>query len=234
MRLLIKYATRGRPELFLQALSNINNTISTDDYLIMVSADEDDNKMNNDFIKTRINDYKNVKIIFGISKNKVDAINRDMEGINFKILINMSDDMCFIRKGWEKIIEQRVIETWGTDSLDWFAHFNDGFVFEKLPTMSIMGREYYDRTKHIYHPSYGSVSCDAEAMYVAMMLGRYKYFNDNLFVHKHPANMYMPTDDTYRRNDKYGQADTENYFNRRKNLFYVKNPTYIPFNPNTR
>ena len=69
-------------------------------YTILVSIDEDDESM---FEFNYPDD--NVFIVRGTSKNKIDAINRDMDIFEgWKILINTSDDMHFEIKGFDEII----------------------------------------------------------------------------------------------------------------------------------
>ncbi|HUM52975.1 MAG TPA: hypothetical protein PK431_14220, partial [Chitinophagales bacterium] len=41
-------------------------------------------------------------------------------------------------------------------------------------------------------------------------------------------NIGVPSDHVYRLNDKFGQRDTDNYFNRMARLFDVQNPVMIP------
>ncbi len=229
--ILIKYATRGRPQWFKRAISNIMETISTDDYMILVSADLDDLTMNTPDIIQFCAQHPQITIIHGNSKNKVEAINRDMEFAgDWDILVNMSDDMWFKVRGWDNIIKQRTQEVWGR-SLFWFAHFNDGYAKDALPTMSIMGREYFECDGYIYHPSYRSFSCDAEAMYVAMMRQRYRYFDEILFLHQHPANTPVSNDATYRTNSLHTPHDTKNYFERLNRFFDfpLTESTPIPF-----
>lgn len=221
MNLLIKYATRGRKELFHQTIQNIYDTISMKKYHIIISADFDDEALQS------IPDYPNTSIHYGPHVSKVNAINRDMEGVKFDWLVNMSDDMRFVKKGWDLEMINRIQSVWGR-STDFFAHFNDGFVRDKLPTMSIMGWDYYQRDKYIYHPDYNSVSCDAEAMFVAMMRGKHHYFPEVLFKHMHCSHIGIKTDQTYRYNDRFDAGDTETYFKRMAKGFDVKNPVMIP------
>lgn len=217
MKLLIKYATRGRYSLFQSAMSNLHDTISYEQRAqLIISADNDDLSMAN-----------MPGVSYADRVSKVHAINRDMDGVKFDWLVNFSDDMRFTVQGWDLKMLRQIQRVWGK-STDFFAHFNDGFVGHKLPTMSIIGWDYYQRDKYIYHPSYNSVSCDAEAMFVAMMRGRHHYFPEVYFNHIHPANVRFPVDQTYRDNDKFGAGDTANYFERMARCFDVKNPVMIP------
>lgn len=214
MKLLIKYATRGRRKLYEEGIRNIY-AMTTGPFQISASADENDPTM------------QGLLINYGPHISKVHAINRDLDGVKFDWLVNFSDDMRFTVKGWDQRMLRQIQRVWG-NSTDFFAHFNDGFVGDKLPTMSVIGWDYYQRDKYIYHPSYNSVSCDAEAMFVAMMRGRHHYFPEVYFNHIHPANLRFPSDQTYRDNDKFGAMDTANYFKRMAKGFDVKNPVMIP------
>ena len=230
MKFLIKYATRGRPKLFLDTLNNIQSTISTNNYEVIVSYDWDDYTMSDEVIKLAYQ-YKNVRIFRGASKSKIDAINRDVEEANdWDCLINMSDDMKFIVNGWDVILAENIRSIWG-NSTDFFAHFNDGYTEHKLCTLSIFGREYYERFYYIYPPCYKSIQCDGEAQFVAMMLERYHYFDKHIFEHQHPANVSaLLKDGTYDRNDAMGEVDYATYEKRKQKLFYVNNPKFNPIN----
>lgn len=222
--ILIKYATRGRPLLFKKAINNIYNTMQSNAFRVIISADIDDLSMNNNYIRSFVSGYNNCQIFFGKSESKVHAINRDMENVDkFKILVNMSDDMVFVIKGWDIIVNKDVIKYWG-DSTDFFAHYSDGYVAGKLPTMSIMGYDYYKRDNYIYHPNYKSFSCDAEAMFVAMMRGKYRYFGDNkiLFKHVHPANdRNIKNDEIYKKNSLVSDHDIITYWKRLNKYFDI-------------
>lgn len=232
MNFLIKYASRGRSVWFIRAIENITSTIKTDKYQILVSADIDDSTMNHDDVKKFISLYPQVKIVYGKSESKIHAVNRDMEQADpWDVLINFSDDMFFIVHGWDKIMEEYHSQAF-PHSLDFFAHWNDGYLGDKLPTMSIMGRAYYERDGYIYHPSYKSFSCDAEALYVSQMRERYHYFDKILFKHEHPANnKTVKNDETYRISSLATDHDTKNYWERLRRYFDepVTELTPIPF-----
>lgn len=233
MRLLIKLATRGRPVKFMQAMTNIYETIKTDDFLIVVSVDEDDHEMVN--MIPDINRMKNAAGYIGKPWGKVAAINRDVSlYIPWDVLINFSDDQYFTVKGWDEIMKAKIESVWG-HSTDYFAHFSDGHVKERLSTMSVMGREYYERFGYIYHPAYKSVSCDAEAFYVAITLGKHHYFEEQVFEHRHPVNTRATKyDTTYRTNDIYADQDTATYFRRMKQNFYINNAGKTVFEQHKR
>jgi hypothetical protein len=214
-----------RPDKFKKALHNIV-TMTRTDFKVLVSCDVSDRTMNNpsmiEYAKTQ-----GATMFFGPSRGKVDAINRDMDKAGeWDILVNFSDDMMFVVKGWDRLLRSQVSAAW--PDLDWFAHYNDGYLRDKLPTMSIMGRAYFERFNYIYHPAYRSFSCDAEAMCVAMMLGKYRYFNDVLFKHEHPANnRSLRGDQLYAINGRFGPVDTSTYF-KRLNNYFDQDPALMP------
>jgi hypothetical protein len=230
-KFLIKYATRGRPRLFMKAIHNIKNTIQTKDYQVLISADVDDKTMNNKQVQKYVNQTKNLKIVYGHSTSKIHAINRDMQNVEpWGILVNMSDDMVFKIRGWDQKIINHSRAVWG-DSLDWFGHWSDGYVGAALSTMSIMGRTYYERDNYIYHPSYKSFSSDAEAYYVAVARGCHHYFPEVLFKHElHPAySKKNKNDAVYKKNSHFTEHDTKNYFERLNNDFYLNLPGPFPW-----
>lgn len=232
--ILIKFASRGRKEWFKRGILNIMSTIHTGDYLILVSADTDDPQMCSDEIAEFCNATGKGILVFSRSESKVHAINRDIElvmDLPWDLLVNFSDDMKFIAQGWDDIIRERISQVFiqlEEPPNDYVAHFDDGYAGEALMTMSIMDRKYYERDGYIYHPSYKSFSCDAEAMYVAMARGCHYYFQDKIFVHQHPSNTPMPNDATYLKNSLATLHDTNNYWDRLHNDFGMKEEGYKP------
>lgn len=232
MDLLIKYASRGRPHLLHDRIRNIYQTSEEKDFRIILSIDENDALTTDPHFINSLLSISDEKLIIktGKSLNKIHAINRDLEiayDWDWKWLINFSDDMVFTTYGWDRLMKQDIKSVWG-ESTDFFAHFNDGHVGSKLPTMSVIGRDYFERTHRIYSPAYKAVSCDAEEMYIAMMIGKHHYFDTVYFKHIHPANGYMNDDNTYRMNNRFGDDDTKTYFKRLSKCFYVHKPLIIP------
>jgi hypothetical protein len=97
--------------------------------------------------------------------------------------------------------------------------YNDGYVGQKLNTMCIMGRKYFDRFAYIYHPDYISLFCDNEFMDVSMILNKVKYSEDVLFKHEHPANGVGAMDKLYNMNEKYYKIDQITYEKRKQQNF---------------
>jgi hypothetical protein len=171
------------------------------DYRIILTIDEDDEvTFKSQELKDILIDAR-VQYRLGTSKNKIDAINRDVPQSGWDILVNLSDDQIFTKRGFDEVISQC-----GKDE---FLHLPDGHVNELLPTMSVMGYDYYKRFGYIYHPDYVSLWCDNEAMDVAKQLGCYKYLNELVFEHLHPAwtgekpdAQLLHTQSLYRRDER--------------------------------
>jgi len=197
-------------------INSIVSNISNDaDYFIQLSLDEDDEQLSEYF---KIISPIHEKII-GSSKNKIDAINRDMDLVDqwWDVLINISDDQVFIKKDFDLDI----VNNMGNDG-DMFLHFPDGNQGD-LATMSIIGRKYYLRDGYIYNPNYESVYCDNEAQDVAKLRNCYKLVNTHIFNHEHPAWGKGQTDEQYKKNEHFlvYEKDRQTYINRAAKNFYL-------------
>ena len=212
MRILFKYTSRSRRSNFLRGYDSILNKIANrEDYHVLISVDKDDQSM----YPLPVLDG-NYTFVVGNSKNKIDALNRDINEFDydFDILINMSDDMIFTKKGFDDIIRAEFYKDFNQ-----YLHFNDGNQKSNVCTMHIVGREYYNRFKYIYHPDYISLWCDVENDIVAKQLGCYKYMGDDLqlFKHLHPAWGLAPQDAlSIKTEDRALWIADEITFNKRK------------------
>ena len=203
-------------------MQSIISKCASDNYHILVSADVDDESMEQEF------NYPNTTIIARRSKNKIDAINRDLNEFSkvydWDILVNMSDDMVFIEEGFDDVIRAEFWNktpidknTLGVDiNLDQCLHFPDGNRND-LITMAIMGREYYNRFNYIYHPDYKSLYCDNDMTDVSKALGCYKYVNEDILRHLHPAYAKGSMDAQYVKTEAFSGEDQKTY-NRRKSI----------------
>jgi hypothetical protein len=223
MKILYKFASRSRPDNFFRALDNIYINSRNKNFNILASLDLDDGRMNNESVIAKMNNYDKLIYHFDHSKNKIDAINRDMN-LNicpsFDVLINMSDDMLFVQDGYDDELKKDF-----AGDYDLFLHYNDGSQKDNVCTMSIMGVDYYNRFKYIYHPSYESLWCDCEATDVAKELGRYKYMGHDkiLFRHLHPSFGLARYDEQYRKTEAHDvrSRDEMNYINRKDKKFPI-------------
>jgi len=205
------FATRNRPQKMADAINTIINLSTDKNYTIGLTIDDDDLTTLNSHQLADILQSSQIKLNPGRSSSKVHAINRGMAGWSGDIAVNMSDDMRFIKRGFDGDIIQAF-----QGEGDQFVHFPDGRVNETLPTMSIMGRSYYERFNFIYHPDYHSLWCDNEAMDMAQQLGRYKFIDLQIFSHEHPAWTGEPADNLLMHTESFFEIDQETYKRRSK------------------
>lgn len=200
MKLLYNFASRSRPDKLFGVLDNITNLSKHDNYEIIITADLDDSSMYNREVIDKINTYTKVKIFFGTSKNKIDAINKNVAFFGeFNILVNISDDQLFLIDGFDLEIIKDMQEFF--PDTDGFLHYPDSHAKEKLPTMSIMGKKYFDRTGKIYNEKFSNVYCDNLAMDEAIYLGKYKFIDKKIFDHFHPVWGMADWDEQYRQSE---------------------------------
>lgn len=213
--LLFKYATRGRPEWFKQTLCGyLDNLSGRHNAEFRISIDEDDLSMNNPDMLKWIAD-KGASVYVGpAGRTKIQAINADMEGADFDILVCVSDDMEVKEKGFDDIIVQDMQRFHdGPGAL----HYNDGkHGKDMLITLSVMNKALYDRFGYIYCPAYESVWCDNEFTDIAKMMDCYWYSPRVIIEHNW---MKHGSDEVYRKNAPQFCRDKEVYLNRKKNNF---------------
>lgn len=186
MKILVKFPTRSRRNKFFNVLkkyhqycNNINNLI------FQITLDNDDVEMNNPDTIEILKTFKNTTFVFGDSESKIDAVNRDINpNGDWDIILLASDDMIPNVKGYDEIIINKMKEFYpDTDGVLWF---NDGFQGQKLNTLCILGKKYYERFNYIYHPEYKSTWCDNEFMDVANLLNKQTYIDNVIIKHEHP------------------------------------------------
>lgn len=233
MKILYKYTTRSRRGNFLRGIDSIvNNTIDKGNYHILISVEQE---MYDTYMHPlpQLDCPHTYKINSKEPTTKVDAINRDLneflEYFEADIIVNMSDDVVFIESGFDNIIRKEFISStiavdnnnnlYANANLDQCLHFPDGNRKDLL-TVSILGREYYNRDKYIYHPDYKSLYCDNEAMEVAKIRGCYKFVDRVIFNHLHPAYGKAVFDRQYAITESYSNLDCQTYIKRKENNFY--------------
>ena len=189
---------------------------------IIISCDMDDKSMQEDHIKEIINQYKNVKLCFSNNKSKIEAVNADLESVDFDIVLLASDDMIPQLKGYDTTIKKNMKDHFpDTDGVLWY---NDGYQGKKLNTLCILGKKYYDRFGYIYQPDYKSGWCDNEYTLVANLLNKQVYFDNVIIKHEHPDYGFGKYDYGYKRNVKDLSWDKNIFKKRKANNFDLKIP----------
>lgn len=217
MKLLVKFPTRNRKNKFFKVLRQYQNLCEDlDNTYFLITLDNDDESMNPSNVEGIFNTFKNVKVIYGTSNSKIHAVNRDIELVNdWDIVLLASDDMTPKVKGYDNIIRNKMKEFYSdTDGILWF---NDGFQGEKLNTLCVLGKKYYERFNYIYHPDYKSCWSDNEFMEVGKILKKQTYIDSVIIKHEHPDWGYGNRDQIHTNNINDYQYDLEVY-NRRKEI----------------
>lgn len=205
--ILFKFPARSRREKFFSTLqAYYDNMVNKEDFEFIVSIDEDDAQLNNEEFINAVGSMKNARVVVGPSKGKIDAVNRDIEQAKpWSIVVLVSDDMVPKRKGFDMIIRRDMNRYFpDTDGVLWY---NDGHQGDRLNTLCILGKAYYDRFGYIYHKDYVSLYCDNEFTEVSKILGKVKYNSLCIIEHQHWAWGYGKMDGLYVRNETFIERD---------------------------
>lgn len=217
MKILIKFPTRGRKNKFFNVLKKYQTFLNDiNNVTFLISIDEDDADMNNSDSLEILSTFKNCKVIVGESNSKIHAVNRDIDKDgDWDIILLASDDMIPQVKGYDQIIINKMLENYpDTDGVLWF---NDGYQGNKLNTLCILGKKYYERFNYIYFPEYKSTWCDNEFMSVANLLEKQTYFDEIIIKHEHPDWGFGGQDDIHKKNHIDLSYDM-NLYNKRKQI----------------
>ena len=217
MVILYKLTSRSRPAKMYKAYKSVVDNAEFEWHMRITLDSDDKETFYSAELYEILKDHR-VSVKYGTSKSKIDAINRDVPKSGWDILVNLSDDQVFTRKGFDKVIAEHC-----TNST--FLHLPDGYVNERLATMSIISKAYYDMFGYIYHPDYTSLWCDNEAMEVAQALGCYKYVNEHIFTHEHPAWTGEKPDEQLIKTQNYYRQDERTY-RKRKSLGFPQHSIY--------
>jgi hypothetical protein len=214
-KILFKYPTRGRRERFFAGLDSIvNNLADLENFQIQVTADADDKEMAQREVFERIKKYPNTEIIYGISKSKIDAVNRDMPLFrDWDIVVVMSDDMEFRFYGFDEVLRQQFED----ENFDKLIHIPDNDARNILAVMYIAGRDFVKRFGYLYNPIYQSLFCDDDIQAVAKRLGCYHYVDcAGLIFHANMAYGHQPKDEMFIRQQEIGWSVDRLTYEKRK------------------
>jgi len=220
MKILVHFPTRSRPHKFLEVLSRLNNLASDKENIFyLISVDSDDYTMQD--ITTQIGDmipFMNISIEYGQSNNKIHACNRDMETTeDWDITMLMSDDMIPQVEGWDDILRFEMKREF--PDLDGVLWHYDGYQ-DRISTLCIMGKTYWDRFGYFYHEDYISLWADNEFTEVAKGLDKLYYSDQCLFKHEHCMNNNTVLNDAlYKRNEPFYHIDQQTYERRKEEGF---------------
>lgn len=227
MKILYKLTTRSRPQKMFDCIQNIRAMALEKDPLIVLTLDTNDRTVNTADVRRQIALIPNVIPVFGYSKNKLAAFNRDVPAEGWDVIVATSDDIKFLHGFDEQIkkdaeaanyyvqADKNQPNGWDPMQFDFVLWYGDGFPHGKILTVPIMTRKYYQRLGYIYNPIYTSLFADEEAIYVGENLQRMYYSTAEIMVHMHPAWGKAEWDAQYRFTDSFYPADKK-IFERRK------------------
>jgi adenine deaminase len=202
MTICYSYASRSRPERFFEGVENILAMSAQQDHFIIAKLDTDDVLMSNEAIRARLASYPSLIVRWGQSRSKIHAINRDLDNLpHWDIMICMSDDMRFTTKGYDDLVRKHM-----PADLDGYIHLMDDYAKDRVATVDIKGRAYYERDNYIYNEAYYSMWCDDENTAIAKARGKYILIPGIHVEHLHYTNKAKARkDNLYWRNDTYNK-----------------------------
>lgn len=217
-KILYKVVSRSRPQKLIAVIKNLIEHIQHDDYVILVTLDEDDATCNNPQIRSELSMFSKTIVSFGKGTgSKTEAINRGMNLIDdWDIFFLVSDDMVFVVKGFDKIVIG-LFDVHFKNKMG-VLHTFDGVTNHRQITMAIFNKEWFLKFKYIYHPSYISLYSDTEMKAVAETIGAYHMEPIVICKHLHPAWGLAQRDSLYDRNEhqEIYRLDCMNYNERRR------------------
>lgn len=207
----IIHPSRGRP---LQSFNNIQRWIqraASNDFEIIVSLDEDDPHLfqyQAGYACSK--DLNPNRLIVNKNKSSVEAINRAAAISKGDILIVVADDQeCPIN--WLPKLQRFCV-----GQSDFVLKVKDGFQ-QRIITMPIMDRAYYNRDKHIYNPKFDHLFCDTWFTDLAYKRGR--VISKNItFKHNQYSIIGKPPDEIYQKNNATYESGKKTYLELKKNI----------------
>ena len=179
-----------------------------DEVQYILSIDTTDTDQNKYFTAFEGTD---VKIIVNPNRSIVDAVNRAAEIAKEDIMVVISDDFgCPEYWDYELILQFQDVDR------PMLLHVNDT-IQQRVCTLPIINRQYYEKFGYIYHPHYYSMFADDDLTECAKQIGAYKADFSLTFEHRHFVNGKNKRDKTYdRENSKQAWDVGKRVFQGRK------------------
>ncbi len=220
MKILLKCPTRSRPRKILDTLGLYIRLASRPDLLgVAVSCDVDDASMSNTpELESLLSRCAWHRIFRSPNRSKIEACNSNMKEIewNWDIVVLVSDDMIPKIRGYDDVLRNHMMASFpDRDGILWF---NDGYQEDRLNTLCIFGRAFYERQGYIYAPEYKSLFCDTELTDQCRTIYKDKcVYNPYCIIrHEHPGTGFAGAmDKLYERNQRYWNEDMYTYIRRK-------------------
>jgi hypothetical protein len=220
MKILLKCPTRSRPQKVLETIKSYIRLVAQPEKLgIAISCDTSDPSMiNASELQKVISRCAWSQIFYSDNRTKIQACNANMNEItwDWDIVVLVSDDMIPQIRGYDEVIRNHMLAKFpDRNGILWF---NDGAQGEKLNTLCIYGRAFYESQGFIYNPEYKSLFCDTEL--TDQCRKEYKnicsYIPYCIIRHEHPGTGYAQNmDNLYQINQRYWNEDMYTYIRRK-------------------
>ena len=222
MRIAYIFPSRTRPTKFFQCLENIQDQSFQDNYFVWAKLDLDD-PFKEEYEK-RLHEFPEVTVKWGLSKNKIHAINRDLEDLPpCDIMIIQSDDIHWSAFAFDDEIREAFEKHF--PDLSGTVHFPEKNAGNRTIIVSMLGINLYKQLGYMYHPDYESLYSDNDFTEMTRMMKKYAYVNKQIFLHKHPIWKESGTDwdSQYRHTERpeVYKKDHETYIARKAKNFGV-------------
>jgi hypothetical protein len=162
------------------------------------------------------------KVFRGPNRSKIEACNANMNEIDWDwdIVVLVSDDMIPKIRGYDDVLRNHMLASFpNRDGILWC---NDGYQEQKLNTLCIFGRRFYEEQGYIYAPEYKSLFCDTELTDHCRTIYKDKclYIPYCIIRHEHPGTGFAGAmDKLYQHNQTFWNEDMYTYI-RRKSYAY--------------
>lgn len=221
MRICYVFASRTRPIKFFDILDKIKYLSESDNYFVWAKLDNDD-PFKEEYEK-QLHEYPEVTVKWGLSKNKIHAINRDLEDLpECDIIVMQSDDVVWDAYGFDTEIREAFKKHF--PNLDGTVHFPDSHAKDRTITVSILGINLYKKIGHLYHPDYVSVFADNHFTEMTRLMGKYVFINKRIMDHHHPIWGMTTFDEQYKKTEspEFYKKDQETFLKHKADNFGIK------------
>ncbi|HBR70464.1 TPA: hypothetical protein DIC20_03900 [Candidatus Dependentiae bacterium] len=190
IKILFKMQTNLQKERFFEHLTKYCQLLSNKyQYKFLISGDPNLSETNNHRAINRL--QKQASFNFKSSQNKsiAEAYNQGIAQESFDILIIANDNLVPTQRNYDDRIVNMILKNF--PDLDGILYFNNGTPKDELNKCLIIGKQYYERFKYIYHPHYKTSICVKEFTNVAQLLKKVSISNEMLF--KSTKNLLLNT-----------------------------------------
>lgn len=194
-KILIKYASRSRPQRMFCVLDSIfNNITNPKQVTVLLTLDSNDNsvfsKENIDRLQKIMRKHENLRVFTSQQTTKVDAFNRDIDKIkDWDFLLHVTDFTEICVKGFDDKI--MIMNNFGLPPFTQFKSVNSNGSNEHY--MTLITRDRYKQDKYLYNPKFKSNYYADELVQKSELAEGTIYF-DGFHRYVHPKWLYYRPD----------------------------------------